>query len=223
MQSLLANVNIRINEKLYLKNPETSALGKSIIQESILLIDEMGFDNFTFKKLSEKVNSYESSIYRYFENKHKLLLYLSDWYWSWMEYRLVFGTTNINDKLEKLYKAIEIITARIEDDSETVYVNEAILNRIIVIEFTKTFLTKDVDSQNKEGFFLVYKKVVNRLIAMIQDVNSEYKYAKSLASSVIEGSLHQHFLREHLKTITNLENTTPKEFYIDLVTKTLKN
>jgi len=92
MQNLLNNFNIVINEKLYVKNPETSDLGKKIIEQSIILIDEIGFDAFTFKKLGEKIKSNESSIYRYFENKHKLLLYLSSWYWSWMEYKLVFST-----------------------------------------------------------------------------------------------------------------------------------
>ncbi|MBC7643455.1 MAG: TetR/AcrR family transcriptional regulator, partial [Flavobacterium sp.] len=196
-------------------------LGKKIIQESILLIEEIGFDNFTFKKLGEKIASNESSIYRYFENKHKLLIYLSDWYWSWIEYRLVFSTNNITSPLDKLLKAVDIITEKIVDDAETVYVNEAILNKIIVLEFTKTFLTKEVDEENKEGFFMVYKRVVNRIVKMIEAVNPDYKFAKSLASSIVEGALHQHFLREHLKTITDSENTTPREFYTDLVSKIL--
>ena len=60
---------------------------------------EIGFENFTFKKLGEQIGSNESSIYRYFESKHKLMLYLSSWYWAWIEYRLVFATNNINNPL----------------------------------------------------------------------------------------------------------------------------
>ena len=221
MQDLLSIVNIKINEKLFLKNPETSTLGKKIIQESILLIEEIGFDNFTFKKLGEKIASNESSIYRYFENKHKLLIYLSDWYWSWIEYRLVFSTNNIINPLDKLLKAVDIITEKIVDDAETVYVNEAILNKIIVLEFTKTFLTKEANAENKAGFFMVYKRVVNRIIKMIEAVNPDYKFSKSLASSIVEGALHQHFLRDYHKTITDSENTTPRAFYTDLVSKIL--
>ncbi|MEY2923138.1 MAG: hypothetical protein RL108_1764, partial [Bacteroidota bacterium] len=74
MQTILSNITISVNNKLYVKNPETSDLGKKIIEQSILLIDEIGFENFTFKKLGEKINSNESSIYRYFESKHKLML-----------------------------------------------------------------------------------------------------------------------------------------------------
>ena len=74
MQSLLANFKIQINPKIFVKDPETSVLGKKIIEHSILLIDEIGFDNFTFKKLGDRIGSNESSLYRYFENKHKLLI-----------------------------------------------------------------------------------------------------------------------------------------------------
>jgi hypothetical protein len=53
---------------------------------------------------------------------------------------------------------------------------------------------------------------------MIEAVNPEYQFAKSLASSIVEGALHQHFLKDHLKTITNCNETvSPTHFYIDLV------
>lgn len=223
MNTVLTNIKIQVNEKIYVKDPETSTLGKKIIQESILLIDEIGFEVFTFKKLGEKIGSNESSIYRYFESKHKLLVYLSSWYWGWMEYRLVLSTSNIVDPLEKLKRAITIVTEKIEDDSTTLHINESVLNKIIIAEFTKTLLTKEVDEENKVGFFLVYKRVINRIIDIIQEVNPEYSYAKSLASSIVEGSLHQHFLKDHLKTITNCnENNSPTQFYIDLAQKTLR-
>lgn len=222
MQNILSNIVITVNDKLYVKNPETSELGKKIIEHSILLIDEIGFDYFTFKKLGEKIGSNESSIYRYFESKHKLLLYLSSWYWAWIEYRLVFETNNILNPKEKLYKAITIVTEKIEDDSNTLHINEAILNKIIITEFTKTLLTKEIDDENKTGFFLVYKRVINRIIDMICEVNPEYPFAKSLASSIVEGALHQHFLKDHLKTITNCNDViSPTDFYINLLEKTL--
>jgi hypothetical protein len=73
MDAILPNISITINEKLYVKNPETSTLGKKIIENSILLM-KIGFENFTFKKIGRSNRSNESSIYRYFESKHKLLL-----------------------------------------------------------------------------------------------------------------------------------------------------
>ena len=223
MQQILSNIIISVNEKLYVKNPETSELGKKIIEQSIILIDEIGFENFTFKKLGERIGSNESSIYRYFESKHKLMLYLSSWYWGWIEYKLVFATNNIYNPFEKLRKGIQIVTEKVQDDSATLHIDEAILNKIIIAEFTKTILTKEVDEENKEGFFLVYKRVINRLVEMISEVNPKYAFAKSLASSIVEGALHQHFLRDHLKTITNCNETiSPTDFYLNLIENTLK-
>ena len=222
MQNLLFNLKITINEKLYVKDPETSELGRNILKNSILLIDEIGFEAFTFKKLGEKIQSNESSIYRYFENKHKLLVYLTSWYWSWMEYRMAFATTNVSNPIEKLEKAIKLVTENVTDDHATPHINEEILSRIIVEEFTKTLMTKEVDNENKEGFFLVYKRVINRIIDIIKEVNPEYPYAKSLASNIVEGSLHQHFLKNHLKTITNLsERECATDFYTDMAKKIL--
>jgi len=58
---------------------------------------------------------------------------------------------------------------------------------------------------------------------MILDVNPDYPFAKSLVSSIIEGSLHQHFLKNHLKTITNCnENVNPSDFYIHLIENLLR-
>jgi len=223
MQTVLSNLQVQINDKIYVKNPETSDLGKKILEQSILLIDEIGFDNFTFKKLGEKIGSNESSIYRYFENKHKLLVYLSSWYWSWMEYKLVFATANITNPNEKLKRSITIVTEKVKDDASTTYINEAILNKIIITEFTKTLHTKEIDTENKEGFFLIYKRVISRIITIVNEVDPEYQYAKSLVSSIVEGSLHQYFLKEHLKSITNCDDIiSPTDFYLNLIENTLK-
>lgn len=223
MNTILSNLKIQVNEKIYVKDPETSPLGKKIVEKSILLIDEIGFDHFTFKKLGEKIGSNESSIYRYFENKHKLLVYLSSWYWSWMEYKLVFATTNILDPKEKLKKAITIVTEKVTDDTTTEHINESVLNKIIIAEFTKTLQTKEVDQENKEGFFLIYKRVINRIVSIVNEVNPEYPFAKSLVSTIVEGSLHQHFLTEHLKTITDCnEQVSTTQFYLNLTENVLR-
>lgn len=222
MNSIFSNIKIQVNEKLYVKDPETSDLGKKIVENSILLINQIGFEHFTFKKLGEQIGSNESSIYRYFENKHKLVVYLSSWYWGWMEYKLVFATNNISNPTERLHKAITIVTEKITNNPVTTHIDEAILNKIIISEFTKTIYTKEVDDDNKEGFFLVYKRVINRIISIVQEVNPDYPFAKSLVSSIVEGSLHQHFLNEHLKTITDCnEPVTVTSFYLDLVDRIL--
>ena len=222
MDKLLQGVQIRINDKLFLKDPESSNLGKKIIQDSIQMINEMGSENFTFKKLGQKIGSNESSIYRYFENKHKLLLYLTSWYWSWLECQLVFATNSIKNPKEKLLKSILIITREIKEDSVFSHINEVLLNKIVINEYSKSYLTKEVDEENKEGYFVIYKRLVARLHDMIKEVDSGYKYPSSLASTILESGLHQHFLKEHFPSLTDCnDNVTPTQYLTHLVFNTL--
>ncbi|MBT8183864.1 MAG: TetR/AcrR family transcriptional regulator, partial [Eudoraea sp.] len=79
MKHLLQTIKIGVDEKTYVKDPESSELGKRIVEHGILMISEMGIESFTFKKLGIRIGSNESSVYRYFENKHKMLLYLTSW------------------------------------------------------------------------------------------------------------------------------------------------
>jgi len=223
MERLLQTLKIAINEKIYLKDPESSELGRRIIEHSILMIDDIGFEGFTFKKLGIEIGSNESSIYRYFENKHKLLVYLTSWYWGWLEYQLVFSTNSIADSKEKLEKAIDIVSSTIHQDSTFTHINEPKLSNIVVNESSKSFLTKEVDEENKQGYFIIYKRMVNRFEKMITDYDSDYQYAGSLASTILEGVLHQLFLQKHFPTLTSCKDgKAPGEYFKDLVFKTLK-
>ncbi|WP_339661641.1 TetR/AcrR family transcriptional regulator [uncultured Polaribacter sp.] len=222
MQDLLSILKISVPDKIYIKDPETSDLGKRIIEQSIILINDKGFENFNFKKLGQKIGSNESSIYRYFESKHKLLLYLTSWYWAWLEYNLVLETFSISNNLEKLEKAVTIVTRTIVVDSKFSHVNEPLLYKIIVNESSKSYLTKEVDAENKEGYFEVFKRVILRLEKMIISVKPDFPYSLSLASTILESSLHQHFLKEHMPSVTNCKNgETPTNFILHLVNKTL--
>jgi AcrR family transcriptional regulator len=223
MEHLFQSVKIIINDKIFVKDPESSDLGRRIIKESIIMINEMGFESFTFKKLGTKIGSNESSIYRYFENKHKLLLYLASWYWGWLEYQLVFATNSISNPKEKLHRAIEIVTRETKEDSSFSHINEIFLNKIVINEYSKSYLTKEVDIENKEGYFVIYKRLVQRISNMIKELDPGYAYPTSLASSVLEGSLHQHFLKEHFATLTDCtEKVTPTVYFVHLVFNALK-
>ncbi len=218
----MQSVKIGINEKIYLKDPESSELGRRILLYGISMIHEGGFEAFTFKKLGQQIGSNESSLYRYFESKHKFLLYLVSWYWGWMEYQLVFATNNISNPVEKLRAAIGIMTKPSEQNSNFTYINHGHLTKIMINEFSKSYLTKEVDAENKEGYFVIYKRLVNRLAKMIQAVDVDYQYALSLSSNVVEGGLHQHFLMDHFPSLTDCKkNFTPTTFYTDLVFRTL--
>ena len=66
MQELLKNIQIKVNDKTFVKNPQSSSIGQSIVSTSINLIHVMGLEAFTFKKLATELGTTESTVYRYF-------------------------------------------------------------------------------------------------------------------------------------------------------------
>jgi AcrR family transcriptional regulator len=223
MDQFLSKLEIKVNEKLYIKYPDSSVLGKRIIGGGVELIDEIGFDAFTFRKLASHIDSTEASVYRYFESKHKLLLYLSSWYWGWMEYRLVFATTNVNSAKERLERSISLITEQVVDNNAYIDINLVKLNRIVISESSKAYLIKEVDVENKEGAYSDYKQFVARISDIILEINPKYKYPHMLISTVIEGAHHQHYFAEHLPRLTDVikGEDAISTFYTDMVLKTI--
>lgn len=225
MEQILANISITVNPNVYLKNPESSTLGKKIIVGSVDLINEIGFDKFTFKKLATRIKSTEASVYRYFESKHMLLIYLTSWYWSWMEYKLVFALVNIDSPEERLKRAIKLLTQKIEEDGSIPHINEIKLHQILIAESSKSYLTKDVDAENKIGLFKGYKQLVERVSNIIVEINPDYKYPHMLISTVIEGCHHQRYFADHLPKLTDIikGEDAINCFYTQLVFKTITN
>ena len=225
MNALFSQIKIQVNPALYLKDPHSSVLGERIIQSSVKLIDELGFEHFTFKKLAIEINSTEASIYRYFESKHKLMFYLINWYWSFIEYRLVFETANIKDNREQLVRAVHILTSIPEPGSEVMGLVESSLKKIVMNESLKVIMTKEVDAENKEGVFAVYKSIVKRIAGMILEINPKYPFSNMLVSAMIEGSNQQRFFEAHLPGLTNrlAGADSVDEFYKDLIFKVLAN
>lgn len=218
------NVHIDVSEGLFLRNPDSSELGKKIITGSIDLIHELGFELFTFKKLGERIGSPESSIYRYFENKNGLLIYLVAWYWSWVDYKLVFAITNINSPKEKLKRAIDVLVQPVLVDYSILHVNEILLSEIIITESVKAYHTKEVDDQNKKGCFSQYKYVVQRVSDIILEVNPTFEYPHMLVSTIIEGAHQQRYFADHLPALTDVKQNHDAivAFYSEMVFKVLE-
>lgn len=194
---------IKINEGLFLRNPEDTVLGRNILKHSVELIYKIGFEGFTFKKLAEEINSTEASIYRYFENKHKLLIYLTSWYFSWLTYYIQFETNNIDNPASKLNKIIALLASPIKDDEQTNYIDESLLHLLIVAEGSKIFLTKQVEENNRLQFFQPYKDLCNLIGDIILEYNSNYKFPKSLASTLVEVAHFQNFFMHNLSSLTD--------------------
>ena len=223
MKDLLKIIQIQVNSSLYSKNPVSTDLGKNILRTSSIMIEKIGFEAFTFKKLGKELSTAESSIYRYFDNKHNLLIYLLSWYWGCMEYLMVFASTNISDSKEKLKLAIDTLCNPILIPSNNDFIDEKSINNIVISEASKSYFTKSVDQENKEGFFLAFKAPCHRLAEIIIEINPKYKYPHSLASTVVEGIISQKYFNLHLPTLTDFDSSHEgiNKFYSELVLNTI--
>lgn len=207
-------LQIKMNEKLFLRDPEQSDLGKKIIANSVILIHSIGFEAFTFKKLAIEIGTTEAGIYRYFENKHRVLVYLTAWYWGWLGFRVNYHTNNLNDSVAKIKRVIRLLVITEDDDFLSDYLDVKKLNEIIIIEGTKTYLTKHVSEDNKDRLFKPYKDLCADISQIILEINSKYKYPRSLSSSMIEMAHFQDFFMRNLPSLTDFK---PGSDSLDLV------
>ena len=203
---MAVGIKFQLNDSLYSRDPQDSNLGRNIIKHGILLIDEIGFESFTFKKLANRINSTEASIYRYFDNKHLFLLYLTNWYWEWVNYLIDLNIRNIEDPAKKLRISIHNIVHASAENPAIDYVNETVLHNIVVHEGAKAYHTAFVDKENKIGLFSNYKEVVKKVSNIIGEVNADFPYKKSLASNIFEMSNNQVYFAQHLPGLTDISN-----------------
>ncbi|AWV96970.1 TetR/AcrR family transcriptional regulator [Arcticibacterium luteifluviistationis] len=217
--------NIKLNEKLYLKDPNSTPIGEKIVKEGLKMLSEKGYENFTFKKLSKEIPTTEATIYRYFENKHKLLIYLVDWYWAFLEFQVTFHLNSVAEPKDKIKKIIDLLVW--EDRANTFFshLEPKSLYDLVIAEGSKTYLSKEVDVNNKEMLFKPYKDLCSMIAQIFKEYKPNFKYSHSLASTLVETAHFQHFFMEHLPRLcdfsTNKDSQELKNFLENLVFGTM--
>ncbi len=197
-----------INDNLYLKNPEDSELGRKIVSQSILLISEIGFEQFTFKKLALVLETTEASVYRYFENKHKLLLYIFNWYWNYLDFIIALKMPLQQTAEQKINVIVELLCGINAEVNYIDYYSMYHLQNIVIQESAKVYLIKNVDKINQSFVYAPYKKVCAKIANIILEIKIDFQYAHSFASTLIEASHQQMFFAQHLPRLT--DNTNEK-------------
>ena len=205
-------LSFKVNEHIYLRDPESSELGKQIVKNAIDLIYELGFEHFTFKKLATKMSTTEASIYRYFENKHRLLLYILNWYWSYMEFLVDFTIQNIQDPKEKLIKIINLFTQSLPESVGQLDYNKSYLNQIVLSESSKVYLIKEVKEINSYQVFKPYKDLCNKISEVMLSLNPTYTYSRSLSSTLIETAHSQQYFSKNLTRLTDISTDKDEKF-----------
>jgi AcrR family transcriptional regulator len=213
--------SFRANSELYLKNPSDSDLGRRILQKGMEMMYEMGLEDFTLRKLALALNTNESSIYRYFENKNRLLQYYSEWYWRWLDYQMFVCTQNVVSPRERLDIIVELLTAqRVVANIQEYWLEGNLLRNLIIQEGMKSYLTIRVDEDNKLQLFKPYKELCGKIAAIISELNPDYPFPRAFASTLLEMAHHQFFFVRHLPSLTDWA-ATREESQIALFLKDL--
>jgi hypothetical protein len=77
------------------------------------------------------------------------------------------------------------------------------LQRIVIHEAPKVFLTKAVDADHQTGYHSIYTEIVRYVSGLVRAYKPSCKYPEMLVSTLLEGSLQQRFFSEHLPEVTN--------------------
>ncbi len=207
-------LSFSVNEKIYIRNPENSELGKQIVKNAIDLIYKLGYEHFTFKKLATEIGTTEASIYRYFENKHRLLIYILNWYWSYLEFLVMFQLKNINDPKVKLKTIVQLLTQELPTNSGKLNYNTAFLFQIVIAESSKVYLVKEVNEINQEQVFKPFKDLCNSIAEIIKEYAPAYPYPYSLSSTLMETAHNQQFFILNLVKLTDITDQEDKAKYV---------
>lgn len=197
-------IQFTFSEHLYIRDPQHTDYGKKLLEHSVTLMADIGFEAFTFKKLAKTMKSAEASIYRYFENKHKLLIYLNCWYWEWVHYLIDLHTMNVDDPDKRLQIAIHELLNASNQSSMTAYINESLLHEIVVVEGVKAFHFHEVDEENDHGVFRSRKDLVEKLAVFITAIHPSFKYSNSLASTISDMAHNQIYYATHLPRLSSV-------------------
>ncbi|GAB4491006.1 MAG: TetR/AcrR family transcriptional regulator [Saprospiraceae bacterium] len=196
-------IRIQPNSTLVLRDPEDTPLGRNIVRQGLILMYKLGYEQFTFKKLADEIGTTEASIYRYFVNKHRLLLYILNWYWNFLEYLVVFSLQNMTDPEQKIRKVIELLVLELPDGMDNSGFDKKALYEIVIAESSKVYLTREVEQINHGQLFKPYKDLCARIADLFREYNPHYPYPRSLASTLLEMAHYQSFFMAHLPRLTD--------------------
>jgi len=197
-------LSISVNPNTYLRNPEETELGRKIIKHGIELMSETGYQCFNFKSLAQHMNSTEASMYRYFENKYMLLMYLTSWYWEYLDLQIMLNTRNIDGPVRKLRITVKTIVDGVDEYFSQDYVNVRKLHRIVVEQSTKVTHSRKVEACEKAGMFSNYKNLNNNISDIILECDPAFKYPTALATNIIKLAMDHKYYAEHICSLTEI-------------------
>ena len=199
-------LSIAVNPNTYLRNPEDTELGRKIIKHGVELLSETGYQCFNFKHLAKYMESTEASVYRYFENKYMLLVYLTSWYWEYLDLQIMLNTRNIDDPHKKLRLMVKTIVSGVDSDFQNEYFDIKKLHKIVVEQSPRVIHSKKVEACEKAGMFSNFKTLNNNIAEIILECDNDFKYPSALATNILKLSMDHKYYSEYICSLTEISN-----------------
>ncbi len=222
------------DRSLFLRDPAPSAIGARILVEGLALMNVLGLEAFTFKKLAIKAHCTEVTIYNYFPNKHRLLQYYFQLYWLWLDTHCQQEGRLLKDPIERIHGDIRALCGLWPKDTLIAQLDPAILRELVIVEGSKSFLHRNVDADNKLKLFQPYKDLCAHIASELKAYDRRLvgvkhkscKQPRSFATTLIEMAHSLEFAMVHLPALTELSAKRDRKrlagFLIDLTDRYLQ-
>lgn len=201
-----AHVHLRPDPALHLRDPEGTRLGQAILSEGLELMNELGLEAFTFKKLAARIGSTEVSLYKYFPNKQRLLQYYFQLYWLWLRQVCGRHAERSQDPLNTVRSVVDALCGVWPKDAPKAQLDAHALRLLVIEEGMKSYLHKNVDADNARRLFLPYKSLSAFIAECLVACRKDVPMPRSFATTIIEMAHSLPFAMEHLPSLTELSN-----------------
>jgi AcrR family transcriptional regulator len=201
-----AHIHLKPDPVLHLRDPEGTRLGQAILSEGLVLMNELGLEAFTFKKLAARIDSTEVSLYKYFPNKQRLLQYYFQLYWLWLRQVCGRHAERSVDPLGTVRSVVDALCGVWPKDVPTAQLDPHALRLLVIEEGMKSYLHKNVDADNARRLFLPYKALSAFIAECLVAYRKDVPMPRSFATTIIEMAHSLPFAMEHLPSLTELSN-----------------
>ena len=213
----MAHYHLVPDPSLHHRDPAASAVGERILKQGLFLMNELGLEAFTFKKLTEYAECTEATIYAYFPNKQRLLQYYFQLYWMWLDTHCQQQGRSLADPWKRVQGDIRALCGLWAKDAMAAQLDPRKLRALVIVEGSKSFMHRNVDEDNKLKLFQPYKDLSAHLAIELKACNKKCKHPRTFATMLIEMAHSLEFAMEHLPALTELSYSGDRKKLADFL------
>ena len=178
-----------ISGRLFQLDPLASPKSVDLLEESIDLLFNVGIEGLNLHMLAERLGVPLSYVHKYFQDKFRLTAYLNEFYWHWLSHwisRFQLRTTSAKHRLIISIQCLCHEYTPLQEIQEP-FIYPLYISLIREPLKQDAFFTEGlIDLEYNRG----YRKLALIFKDTIEELNPDYPYAYSFASTIIESFKH---------------------------------